>query len=785
MNTFIRAILIATLSFVSLSSFSQEKYNLSGYVRDAANGEELISATVSTEDYVVIVTTNVYGFYSLPLLEGTYKIVYSFIGYDDVVKEITLNSNLTINVELRSSSVNIQEAIVEGEAANRNVKDIEMSVNEMDIKTILKLPALLGEADIIRSVQTMPGVTTVGEGATGFNVRGGGIDENLILLDEAPVFNSSHLLGFFSVFNPDAVKNVKLIKGGIPAEYGGRRSSILDVRTKDGNKKEFKGQGGIGSVFSRLTLEGPIKKDKASFIVAGRRSYIDIISRPFVGDDIGDFAFNFYDLTGKVNWRINEKNNFFISAYNGGDKIGFDVLDFTWGNTTTTARWNHVFNNKIFMNVTGIYSDYKYSFDIEDGDDAFLWKSRIRNYSGKADFTYFANATNTFKFGVNSIFYDFIPAEAEFRSGGAGNNISLDKKYSLESAIYIQNEQKVTPKLTLQYGLRYSLYQYFGGRDVYTLGEPTVLGTQAPITEVISDFGRWDVVEDYGNLEPRFAANYTLNEKSSVKASYNRMAQYIHLLSNSVAATPIDIWTPVTNNLAPSTTDQVALGYFRNFKENTYEASAEIYYKSTANVVDYINSADLFFNDALEADLLSGEGRAYGLELYVKKGKGKTTGWISYTLARSERIIEGINNDEWFPNRYDRTHNGNININRQINKRWSYSVGFTFATGTPSTFPTNRVDVQGWILPHNVNNERNAFRIPAYHRLDASLTLDGKDRPERRWSGQGVLSFYNIYGRRNPYLFFFQQNEAGNGTEAIQFSVIASIIPSLTYNFKF
>jgi len=782
--------LIGLLILLGLNSFtvlSQEKYNISGYVRDASNGEELIGAYVSTKNFSVGVSTNVYGFYSLPLEAGTYEIKYSFVGYKTTVKTLEITENQTLDVELVSNNVQVGEATVKGEAENKNVKDIEMSVSEMDIKTISGLPALLGEVDVIRAVQTMPGVTTVGEGATGFNVRGGGIDENLILLDEAPVYNSSHLLGFFSVFNPDAVKNVKLIKGGVPAEYGGRLSSILDVRSKDGNKKEFAGQGGIGLIFSRLTLEGPIVKDKASFIVAGRRSYADVLFKPVLGEDFQDTKFNFFDLTGKLNWRINDNNNVFVSGYRGGDIVGFDFFDFSWGNTTATARWNHIFNNKIFMNLTGVYSDYEYAFNVEeDVNNTFNWKSRIQNVKGKADFSYFANPSNTIKFGISSTYYDFIPAEAKFASGGESNDISLPKKFSFESALFIQNEQKATNKLTLQYGARYSLYNYMGGRDIYTLGEPETVGSAAPIIGVDNSKGKNEVVSTYGNLEPRFAANYSLNDSTAIKLSYNRMAQYLHLLSNTVGASPIDLWTPVTNNLKPSLADQVAIGYFKNLKNNTYEASVEAYYKSTQNIVDYVNGADLFFNDAIETELLEGKARAYGLEFYVKKSKGAYKGWVSYTLSKSERIVDGVSNSEWFNNRYDRPHNFNINISRKLSKRLELSASFTYASGTPSTFPTNRLDVQGWVIPHTYSNERNAFRVPAYHRADLALTIRGDEDPSKKWYGEGVFSFYNLYGRRNPYLFYFQRNEAApNITEAVQYSVVGSIIPSATYNFKF
>ncbi len=787
MNNLIKTICLFTLIFSSGILLSQEKYNLSGYVRDAADGEELIGATVSTTDFEVIVSTNVYGFYSISLTAGTYEIAYSFIGYNEFKKTVTVSENFTLDMELTSSSVNIDEALITGEAENKNVKDIDMSVSEMDIATITSIPALLGEADVIRAVQTMPGVTTVGEGASGFNVRGGGIDENLILIDEAPVYNSSHLFGFFSVFNPDVVKNVKLIKGGIPSEYGGRLSSILDVRMKDGNKKEFQGQGGIGSIFSRLTLEGPIKKDKASFIVAARRSYIDILAKPFLGDDFQDVKFNFYDLTGKVNWRLNDNNNFFISAYKGGDVIGFDFFSFKWGNTTTTARWNHIFNNKVFMNVTGIYTDYQYGFDVQvDDDNGFKLDSRIQSVQGKADLTFFANQLNTIKMGASSNFYDFIPAEATFASEGESNDISIDKKYAVESAAYIQNEQRVTDRLTLQYGLRFSLYQYLGGRSVYTVEEGETAGGQSEITGIDNSAGRWDAVQTYSNFEPRFSANLSLSKTSSLKASYNRTTQYIHLLSNTVGSSPVDVWTPSTNNIKPSMADQLALGYFRNFKSNEYQFSAEAYYKETQNVVDYINGADILINEFIEADLLSGDARAFGIEFYVKKAKGNYTGWISYTLSKTERLVNGISNNNWFPNRYDKPHNFNININRKISERTSLSLSFMYASGTPSTFPTNRINIQGWVIPQNANNERNSFRVPAYHRADVGAIIEGKDRPDKKWKSQVVLSVYNLYARKNPYLFYFQQNEVTpQTTEAIRYSVVASFIPSLTYNFNF
>lgn len=762
---------------------AQDKATLSGFIKDGSTGEELIGAAVYVDELKTGGVTNVYGFYSITLPVGKYKLIYSFVGFEKQEMTIDLQESKTIDIELNSSVSDLEVVEITSERKDGNVKSIEMSVNKMEIETIKKIPAFLGEVDVIRSIQTLPGVSTVGEGATGFNVRGGGIDQNLVLLDEAPVYNSSHLFGFFSVFNPDAVKSVKLIKGGIPAQYGGRTSSLLDVRMKEGNKKKFAMSGGIGAIFSRLTIEAPIKKDKASFLIAGRRSYVDVLAAPFLNESLSGSRFFFYDLTAKVNYKVDDKNRLFLSGYLGKDVFGAGFA-FDWGSQTATARWNHIFSDKIFLNMTAFYSRYDYSFLVGEDDDQFNWSSNIVNYSLKPEFIWYWNTQNTITFGGQAIFFDFAPGRADFASDGAVNDISLDDKKALENALYIGNEQRIGSRLSLQYGIRYSNYSYLGSGTAYTLGDTTA-GLQRPV-ESQEEFDSWETIQNYGNFEPRFSAKFDLTETSSVKASYNRITQYIHLMSNTAAATPIDVWTPSTNNIKPQIADQVALGYFKNFKNNAYETSVEVYYKDMQNQVEYIDNANLLLNEFIEADLLRGDGRAYGAEFYVKKNNGPLTGWISYTIAKTERQTEGINQDDWYPARFDKPQNINVSASYEFNERISVSGNFVYTSGTPATFPTNRVPLQTWVIPHNAENRRNNYRVPAYHRLDFSATYTPKKNEGRRWKSSWVASVYNVYNRRNPFTVFFQPNETNTqATEAIRYSVIGSVIPSISYNFTF
>ena len=783
------------LLFMSMTGLYAQNFTISGYIKDAQSGETLIGASVYVKESNSGVSTNEYGFYSLSLPAGSYTLEYSYLGFSTSTTSLTLSGNIKKDIELEEEAETLTEVVVKSEAANRNVSNVEMSTNKLSMETIKKMPSLLGEVEIIRSIQLLPGVTTVGEGASGFNVRGGSIDQNLSLLDEAPIFNVSHLFGFFSVFNPDAVKDVKLYKGSIPARFGGRLSSILDVRMKEGNNKRFEMNGGIGFIFSRLSIEAPIVKDKASFIVAGRRSYADVLAQPFLQDGLEGSVLNFYDLTLKANYNISEKDRVFVSGYFGNDNFGFgEQAGFQWGNQTATFRWNHLFNSKLFSNLTAYYSNYDYEilFGEEETrqENSFDWNAQIVNYSLKPEFTYYISPNNILRFGGQGIIYEFEPGNAIGVSEGESINLSLDKKYAIESSAFIENELNFNNRLTLNYGLRYSHFNYVGEGRAYDYPEPTILD-RSRLPTGFTEFDQWESIQTYSNLEPRAALKYQINDKSSVKASYSRTAQYLHLISNTTASIPLDVWTPSTNNIQPQTADQYAIGYFRNFNNNAYETSVELYYKDMYNIIEYTSDADLVLNEFLEGSLLPGDGRAYGAEFYVEKKEGRFTGWISYTLARTERQVEGINKGEWFPARFDQTHNLSITTFYELSNRLSLSANFVYNTGTPTTFHTSRFEQQGYVIPHNPLETRNNVRLPAYHRLDISATLDGKPDNPKRWKGQWVFSVYNLYNRRNAFDTFFRQTEnrtqpgAQIPTEAVQLSVIGSFIPAVSYNFKF
>lgn len=782
-------ILIACLPSVLLS---QDKVSLSGYIRDAETGEELIGATVYIEEAESGAAANLYGYYTVSLLPGSYTAVFNFIGYQPFETEISLTEDVTRNVELIPDRLQLEAVEVTSERANRNVSSLETGVSRMDSKMIKELPQFMGEVDVIRSIQLLPGVTTVGEGATGFNVRGGNIDQNLILLDEAVVFNSSHLFGFFSIFNADAVKDISLFRGGIPAKYGGRLSSVLDVRQREGNSKEFKGNAGIGLISSRLMLEGPVVKDKASFMIAGRRSYGDLLA-PIFNPDLRGSQLFFYDLNAKINYTVNKNNRLFFSAYSGADRFRFgDAFASSWGNNTATFRWNHLFSPRMFSNFTTVYSDYTYELGVPTGNTAFNWRAGIRNYDLKADFNYRPNQDHSLDFGVQGIYYTFSPGRAEGLGEESFFNVfEVQPEYAVEAAAYISNKQTVNEQLSLHYGLRYSRFLNLGSRDVFLYEDDTP--SDPELIAGVRSYGRGEVIADYGGFEPRFSANYTFNPRSSVKLGYNRMRQYIHLVSNTTAATPLDIWTPSGKYVEPAVADQLSLGYYRNFKDNTYEASAEVYYKDYNNLLDYRDNAQLLLNEALETDLLQGIGRAYGLELQVQKVKGRLTGRFSYTLARSELQVEEINRGEWYPSNWDKLHDLSATANYRLDEKWSFGAIFAYMTGRPVTFPDGRYTFEGIIIP-NYNN-RNGARIPDYHRLDLSATLVPQKKKKKvlfflnrpdSWESSWTFSLYNVYGRRNPYSIFFRQNRDNpQMTEAFRLSIFGSVIPGVTYNLKF
>ena len=790
-----RLLIAAGLLLLPFFAFAQEKFTINGTVRDASNGETLIGVTVFIKEIRNGAVTNAYGFYSITLPAGAYSLDYSYVGFRLESLMIQLDKNIQQNMELTPETEQLKEVVIQAEIEQANVQNMEMSTNKLEMKTVLRTPMLFGESDLLRSLLLLPGVSTVGEGASGFNVRGGNVGQNLILLDEAPVYNSSHLFGFFSVFNPDAVKDTKLYKGAIPSRYGGRLASILDVRMKDGNNKRVEVTGGIGSVFSRLAIEGPIIKDKMSFIVAARRSYIDVLARPFVPILQDGGALNFYDLMLKTNYNIDRRNKLFLSGYFGRDVFRFDKTQgFNWGNATATLRWNHLFNERLFLNVTGVYSNYDYALQFgKDDRDKFTWNSSISNYIVRPQFTYFINSRNELNFGADVTYYTFEPANAAGISNGETVNLSLDRKFNLESALYVGNAQKITDHFSIDYGIRFSNFQYFGPGTVYYYGDTTA-GVRKPVIGS-RQYAEGEAITSYNNWEPRLSFRLQTGDRTSVKGSYNRMVQYLHLISNTTASNPLDVWNSSTNNIQPQLADQFTLGYFRDLTEDKqYELSFEGYLRYTYNQIDYIDGADLLINNFLEGDLLSGDGRAYGVETYFQKKSGRLNGWVSYTLGRSELQVDGINQGQWYETRFNQTHNLKIAAFYDINKRWSASANFVFTSGTPTTFPTSRYLQQGILVPYNYNASRNNVYLNDYHRLDISFRLEGKKvrmGKERKNSDYWVFSLYNVYGRKNPFSIYFSQADqrvpAGQAlqSQASQLSIIGSIVPAVSYNFKF
>jgi outer membrane receptor protein involved in Fe transport len=789
MKTRLTTLLCAFCLLLQFAQAQQQRYTVSGYVKDEQNGESLIGISISKAGSSLGTVTNEYGFFSLTLPAGEHDLQFSYMGYTTQKIHVSLYSNKTLDPKLARSANQLSEITVNGNKQEKAVNTLSTSINRLDVAQIKKMPALMGEVDVLHAIQTLPGVQTVGEGANGFNVRGGAVDENLILLDEAPVYNATHMMGFFSVFNPDAVKSVNLMKGGFPAEYGGRTSSVLDIRMKDGNNQNLAVNGGISDVFSRLSVEGPIKKDESSFIIAGRRSYIDLLMKPFVKGDLKDTKLNFYDLTGKVNFKLNKNNSLFISGYAGRDVFGFGPeVNMNWGNKTATVRWNHVFTNRLFLNSTLFYSNYDYNLafnntkDMTSSDDyqAYKWVSNIINYGVKEAFSYYINSQNSVHFGVQGTYYTFKPGNGSITDNKDVSYTNLTEQHALEAAAYIDHEWKPSSRFGVQYGLRFSLYDYLGAGTAYYFNDTTpgirktLVGTK--------QYSANQLIKGYQYLEPRITIRYALDENQALKAAYSRTTQYMHQLSNTASPTPLDIWTPSTNNIQPQVADQYTLGYA--YDTPGYEFTAEAFYKTIEHQLDYIDNASLQLNQLIEADLLPSHSRSYGLELMAKKEIGATTGWVSYTLSKSERQTPGISLNEWFPNRYDRTHNVNLIVSHDFNKRTALAANWTYATGTPGTYADNRLEYEGWDIPYNSTDKRNNYRLPAFHRLDLSLTLKGKQ--EHRWKGEWVFSLYNLYARRNAYTIYFRQNpDNSSKQEAVRLSIIGSVIPGVTYNFKF
>lgn len=803
----------------TMQAQQKQKYTISGYVKDASNGEYSIGASVYVKETLKGGNTNEYGFYSITVEAGSYHLIASYVGYQNYEKEIVLDKDMRINIELKPTSVNAKEVVVTSEKSDKNVSSTNVGTVKLDMEEIKKLPAFLGEVDVLKSIQLLPGIKSSGDGNTGFYVRGGGPDQNLVLLDEAVVYNASHLLGFFSVFNGDAIKSVNLIKGGMPAQYGGRLASVLDITMKDGNTKEYHAEGGIGLVSSRLTLQGPIKKDKASFIVSGRRTYIDVLARPFAkpGSTLKHSGVYFYDLNAKINWRLSDKDRIFASGYFGRDVMTFQdpgagfKLGIDWGNATGVVRWNHLFNDKLFMNVSAIYSNYKFNFDADQAGFEFKLYSGIDDWNGKVDFGYFPSVRHEVKFGVNYVFHTFTPTSVSAKQGETNFDFPALKERAHEAAVYASDDFDVTDKLKIHAGLRYSYFMQIGPFDRY-LKDP-VSGQTSGIIHYASN----EKVKAYGGLEPRFNARYTLNSRSSLKASYTYNLQYIHLASLSAVTLPTDVWVPCTELVQPQKGSQYSLGYFRNFKENTYEASVELYYKDMKNQIEYRDGSlpTGGVGDNADNSFVFGTGKAYGAEFFVKKRVGKFNGWIGYTLSYTTRQFPDLNQGKEFYAKYDRRHDASVVLSYDLNKMFTFSAIWVYGTGNAITIPTSYYVIDGHVTYEY--SDRNAYRMPAYHRLDISVNytpdrtkkierrkqalvdqykLQGKD-PEtihypKRWlrdyESSWNLSVFNVYNRHNPYILYFA-NEGSVTSGNLQIKAkqvyLFPILPSITWNFKF
>jgi len=768
-------LLLLFLSIFNLCT-AQTNYTVSGYVRDSGTGETLIGAVIQGDNPAYVTRTNNYGYYSLTLPAGEHKLVYRYVGYSNSEIALSVQDNIKQNVELISDQNQLDEVVVSAQKKNSNVKSAQMGSFKFNASEVKNIPVVFGERDILKTIQLLPGIATGGEGSANFYVRGGGGDQNLILLDEATVYNSSHLLGFFSTFNSDAIKDVELYKGGIPAQYGGRISSVMDISMLDGNSKEFGVEGGIGLIASRLKVEGPLVKDRGSFMVSGRRTYADLFLKLSNDEDAKKSKLYFYDLNAKANYKLDEKNTIYLSGYFGKDDLGYsDQFSFDWGNATATVRWNRVVNDKLFSNTSLIYSDFNYNVNVSDDNNDFKIASKINNWNLKQDFQYFANNNSTLKFGLQLLHQKISPASLNAMDNSEVNSIAIEPRKGVDVAAYLTHEWKPIDRLSLLYGVRLSDFLVLGPGTFYDYD-----ADGAPVNT--KKFGNNEVIKQYFNIEPRLSMAYQLDDKQSVKLSYNRIAQNLHQLTNTTSSLPTDQYVMSSENIKPQFADQVALGFFRNFSDNMYEFSVESYYKKMGNQIDFRNGADLQANEFLEGELLYGVGRSYGLEWFVKKKEGRLNGWISYTLAKSERQFEQINDGNWFNARQDRTHDLSVVGIYQLSKKWTLGATFVYNTGNAITFPSGKYEVDGRTMFYYT--ERNGYRMPDYHRLDVSATY-AKKRPDKKYQSSWSFGLYNAYNRKNAYIIDFRENENNaNVTEAYRIALFG-IIPSVTWDFKF
>ena len=748
---------------------AQENTTVNGTVKDILTGESIIGAVIKIDQLAnVVVTSNEYGFYAISLPRGKYDLRISFVGYEEKRIPILLNGPFIANVFLESKN-QLAEVVVASKRKDDNLTKAQIGTETLNMQSISKVPVIFGEKDVLKTIQLLPGVKSAGEGNSGFYVRGGAADQNLILLDEAPVYNASHLLGFFSTFNSDAIKDATLIKGNGPAQYGGRLSSVLDVKMKEGNNKNYTFNGGLGLISSRLSIEGPIQEDKSSFILSGRRTYADVFLK--ATEKFKDNILYFYDLNAKANYKIDDKNRIYFSGYFGKDELGLgSSFRINWGNKTGTIRWNRIINSQLFLNTSFIYSDYSYNVGLKNGETNFNVNSNIKDVNLKQDYTFYLNPKNTIRYGFNSILHTITPSVF---SGTVNNNINKVGRNGLENAVYFNNNFKANQQLTLDYGVRISAYSIMGG-DLYNVYNDNVITRSILLQK--NEFGK-----TYINIEPRFTSNYRINDLSSLKIAYARNVQHLHLLSNATAASPSDQWIGNSYNIKPELADQTSIGYARNFKNNTYELGAELYYKRMQNQLDYKDGTNINTIADVESALLYGVGRAYGFEFLAKKKTGLFSGWISYTLSKTERKIAGINEGNWYNAKQDRTHDVSIVTILELNPKWTISGVFVYSTGNAVTFPTGKYAFGEQTIYQYAN--RNSNRMPDYHRLDLSVTYENKNKKNN--VGSWNFSLYNVYGRENAYRISFQDDPLDNSKTQIIQTALFRWVPSITYNFKF
>lgn len=768
--------LLLALLVITACAFSQSNFTISGTVKSQQNGETIIGASIKPVNKKTGTTSNEYGFYSLTLPAGSYSIEVSAVGMLPKVLEVALTANTVINVSLSDLDKSMEAVTVTASSKGRSISNPQMGIEKLSTGEIKNIPVLLGERDVLKAIQLLPGIKSAGDGNSGFYVRGGSTDQNLILLDEAPVYNASHLLGFFSTFNSDAIKDVTVYKGGMPAQYGGRLSSVVDIKMNDGNNQNYSASGGIGLISAKLNVEGPIQKDKSSFLISGRRTYADMFLKLSKDSSLNNNKLYFYDLNAKMNYSLGSKDKLYLSGYFGRDKLGVgNSFGLTWGNATGTLRWNHIYNSKLFSNTSLIFSNYDYTVSVNNGGNKFDVFSQIRDWNLKQEFQWYLNSSNTLRMGINTIYHQVRPGEVTSPDNSDINGKLLQHRYGWENGIYATNDWKLSNTINITYGLRLTAFSVLGKGDFYNIdGNGNILET--------THYSSGQFVKTYINPEPRLAASYSFNPSTSVKASYARNVQNMHLISNSTSTNPTDKWIVSNNNIKPEIADQVSLGYYKNLAGNRYELTVEAYYKTMQNQLDYRDGANVFTNmDAIETQLLFGKGRAYGIEWLLKKKAGKFTGWVSYTLSKTERQIDGINNNQWYNARQDRTHDIALVGMYQLNKKWVLSANWVYYTGDAVTFPAGKYTIDNQVVFYYT--ERNGGRMPAYHRLDLGATCTLKKT--KRTLSELAFSIYNAYGRENAYTVEFRQSESDpQKTEAVQ-TALFKFIPSISYNFKF